>query len=168
MDRSGRAQDVVAAELAFLRPCIRSDHGMLATGMSRSKCRCCRGARFQPVLLPCTGARNIHLLVASNHTRRHVLPPFGARGTALPLSPSMQPAKTGVARGDADRRSETPSSDFHAALEIVLATASDGILILDENERIVAWNRRLLELWKLDEELLATRDGSAVTGAMRA
>src|SRR5262245_29613014 len=42
----------------------------------------------------------------------------------------------------------------------VLDAASDGILIVDENGRIVTWNRRFMEMWHIPDDILQKGDDS--------
>ena len=49
---------------------------------------------------------------------------------------------------------------FDPLLRGVLDAASDGILIVDANGRIVTWNRRFMEMWKIPDDILQTGDDS--------
>jgi PAS domain S-box-containing protein len=61
--------------------------------------------------------------------------------------------------------------DLHSATEIlngVLDSTTDGILVVDTTGRIVTYNRRFADMWKLPDEILATRDDArAVEAALR-
>ncbi|HEV8119030.1 MAG TPA: PAS-domain containing protein, partial [Thermoanaerobaculia bacterium] len=50
---------------------------------------------------------------------------------------------------------------FDPVLRCVLDAASDGILIVDENGRIVTWNRRFMEMWRIPDDILQTGDDSS-------
>jgi PAS domain S-box-containing protein len=49
---------------------------------------------------------------------------------------------------------------FDPLLRGVLDAASDGILVVDENGRIVTWNRRFMEMWRIPDDILQTGDDS--------
>jgi len=50
---------------------------------------------------------------------------------------------------------------FDPLLRGVLDAASDGILIVDENGRIVTWNRRFMEMWRIPDDILQAGDDSS-------
>src|SRR5215475_12829984 len=49
---------------------------------------------------------------------------------------------------------------FDPLLRVVLDAASDGILVVDENGRIVTWNRRFMEMLRIPDDILRTGDDS--------
>ncbi|WP_373046953.1 PAS domain S-box protein [Vulgatibacter sp.] len=67
-----------------------------------------------------------------------------------------------TARNDTRRRLEEAVSILRTTLD---ATA-DGILVVDRERRIVAWNRRFLELWGIGSELLEDRDDESAIASI--
>jgi diguanylate cyclase (GGDEF)-like protein len=53
-----------------------------------------------------------------------------------------------------------------ALLEGVLNSTADGLLVLDTSGRMVTWNRRFLEMWKIPETIVRTRDERALSSWM--
>jgi diguanylate cyclase (GGDEF)-like protein/PAS domain S-box-containing protein len=53
--------------------------------------------------------------------------------------------------------------DAYTALEALLEISSDGILLTDLQGRVVAWNRRLLDLWRVPAELQASPTVQSLT-----
>lgn len=49
-----------------------------------------------------------------------------------------------------------------AELRLILETTSDGLLVLDDRDRIMHYNRRFLELWDLRDELAGEHLGDAL------
>ncbi|MBO6851606.1 MAG: diguanylate cyclase [Marinobacter sp.] len=49
-----------------------------------------------------------------------------------------------------------------------LDESSDGILVVDSQNRIKTWNRRFLELWDIPEAVMKARDGEAALAAVTA
>src|SRR5262245_23235868 len=43
----------------------------------------------------------------------------------------------------------------------VLDASSDGILVVDESGRIVTWNRRFTEMWRIPDDILRAGDDSS-------
>ena len=49
-----------------------------------------------------------------------------------------------------------------ALVEATLEATADGILVLDDNERVTDYNRRIAEMWAISPALLADGDGAAI------
>ena len=49
----------------------------------------------------------------------------------------------------------SPGADY---LRAVLEATADGILVVDADGKVVTSNKRFAELWRIPEQLLATRD----------
>ena len=49
-----------------------------------------------------------------------------------------------------------------AVLQGVLDSTADGLLVLDKDGRVVTWNRRFLEMWRIPDEIVYTRDERAL------
>src|SRR5690606_29641790 len=79
----------------------------------------------------------------------------------------MQRAIDGPAAGGAGHGVNPDAGRLDAALlEPVLSAASDGVLAVDREGRITAWNPRLLELWTIPDDLIAARDAARVEAFM--
>jgi PAS domain S-box-containing protein len=57
-------------------------------------------------------------------------------------------------RWQATRRGDTSTSLFQATLDAV----EDGVLVIDKDGRVAAFNRRFCELWRIPEELIRQKD----------
>jgi len=79
-----------------------------------------------------------------------------------PLEPQPEPgaADTGLVRPDGDL--------FYAEalLRTLLGTSPDAVVVADRNARMLAWNRRFVELWGLSAETMATADGNTALTAV--
>ncbi|HEX6070608.1 MAG TPA: PAS domain S-box protein [Longimicrobiaceae bacterium] len=73
----------------------------------------------------------------------------------------MYQPMNGVATGDsADGSLRVDPARLQSMLQAVMDSTMDGILIVDRARRIVGWNRRLLDLWHMPEDLVANGDVS--------
>ena len=94
-----------------------------------------------------------------------------ADGTEFPVELSLSTWRNGeqhyfatIMRDVTDRkRSESVLSRSLAVMRATLDSTADGILALDTQGRAVAWNRRYLELWRIPEELLMSRNDERIT-----
>ena len=59
---------------------------------------------------------------------------------------------------EARKSAEEASSLSVSLLRATLESTDDGILVVDNKGRIVDWNRRFLELWRIPDELILSRD----------
>lgn len=59
---------------------------------------------------------------------------------------------------EARKSAERASSQSVSLLRATLESTDDGILVVDKKGRIVDWNRRFLELWRIPDELILSRD----------
>ncbi len=68
------------------------------------------------------------------------------------------------------------SSQVHLELEAryqatvmsaYLEESPDGILVVDARHRMKTWNRRFLDMWKIPDEIMESRDGDAALQAVR-
>jgi signal transduction histidine kinase/CheY-like chemotaxis protein/ABC-type uncharacterized transport system substrate-binding protein len=59
---------------------------------------------------------------------------------------------------DARKCAEEASSNSVSLLRATIESTNDGILVVDKTGRIVDWNKRFLELWRIPDELISTRD----------
>jgi PAS domain S-box-containing protein len=68
-------------------------------------------------------------------------------------------------RDISERREAEKSLSYSVALtNAALESTADGILIVDREGKIVRWNRKFVELWKVPAELLDTRGKDQVLG----
>ena len=51
-----------------------------------------------------------------------------------------------------------------ATLQAVLDATADGILVVDREGSIVSYNLRFVDMWRLPESVVATRDDDQGTG----
>jgi diguanylate cyclase (GGDEF)-like protein/PAS domain S-box-containing protein len=56
---------------------------------------------------------------------------------------------------------ESALRDSNSALEATLESTADGILVVNMSGRIISFNRRLADLWRLPDDVLAARDVGA-------
>jgi PAS domain S-box-containing protein len=69
---------------------------------------------------------------------------------------------------DLKRRTESERAEQEAIMRATLESAIEGILVVDNDRRVIAVNKRFAELARLPESELATRDQRAlVTAALR-
>ncbi|MCU1307172.1 MAG: histidine kinase [Acidobacteriaceae bacterium] len=62
----------------------------------------------------------------------------------------------------AQRLSEQALRNSVSLLEATLASTADGILVVDRKGKIVSFNQRYVELWKIPESLLDSRDDAKI------
>jgi PAS domain S-box-containing protein len=84
-------------------------------------------------------------------------PPGGpvVGGGAGPQAPSLDPARPGA---------ET-AAELERSLSLLRATlesTADGILVVDDSGRIVTYNQPFVQMWRIPEEVVASRDDDRV------
>ena len=85
------------------------------------------------------------------------------RWTPLTDDAGRPAGATAVALNVTDRkRAEDASAQSMSLLRATLEATTDGILVVDNAGRVVDFNRRYVELWRVPEALLAERDDSSL------
>ncbi len=75
-----------------------------------------------------------------------------------PAEPSKAVAPAGRTEEAESRSAEGQVAELCGLLESILESTADGILVVDQAGRVVSFNRRFAEMWRIPETLLATRD----------
>jgi two-component system, cell cycle sensor histidine kinase and response regulator CckA len=68
-----------------------------------------------------------------------------------------------TARREAQEAQARAAVDLVESLSLLQATlesTADGLLVVDNAGRLTSWNRRFVEMWRLDEHDVASRDGN--------
>ena len=60
------------------------------------------------------------------------------------------------------KRVELEKEQSLSLLHATLESTADGIMVLDLDIRIVSWNQKFVQLWKIPEAIMATRNGREV------
>ena len=66
---------------------------------------------------------------------------------------------------DLKRRAESERAEQDAIMRATLESAIEGILVVDNQRRVIAANKQFAEMWRLPESVMATRDQRAVAEA---
>jgi signal transduction histidine kinase len=66
---------------------------------------------------------------------------------------------------DLKRRADSERAEQDAIMRATLESAIEGILVVDNQRRVIAANKRFAEMWRLPEPVMATRDQRAVAEA---
>jgi PAS domain S-box-containing protein len=100
---------------------------------------------------------------------------YGLMGVQLPVALTRDEEESSLFRELAADLSlalykmdlETAQKQARAALEeslslyrATLESTADGLLVLNLEEQIVSWNRKFIELWRVPEDIIQTRDNS--------
>jgi PAS domain S-box-containing protein len=63
---------------------------------------------------------------------------------------------------EARKAAEEASLQSVSLLRATIESTNDGILVVDKAGRIVDWNKRFLEMWRIPDDLIASRDDDQV------
>ncbi len=63
---------------------------------------------------------------------------------------------------DLKRRTESERVEQEAIMRATLESAIEGILVVDNDRRVIAANKRFAEMWRVPESVMATRDQRVV------
>jgi PAS domain S-box-containing protein len=66
----------------------------------------------------------------------------------------------------ARKRGEEELEQSLSVLRATLESSTDGILVVDQNRRIVNYNRKFVEMWKLPQRILLKREESSIVAFM--
>jgi diguanylate cyclase (GGDEF)-like protein/PAS domain S-box-containing protein len=65
---------------------------------------------------------------------------------------------SGMKRYDAERRQLDEAAQAHSLLTSILESTADGILVVDNNGKVIILNKKFLSLWRIPESLAAKQD----------
>ena len=98
----------------------------------------------------------------------------GRSGRAAPSSPTSSPSATPTAASAAwsaspstsrSARTRSPSSQRSVALlEATIDATADGILVVDANGKMVHFNRRFVDMWRIPPDIVESRDENRALG----
>ncbi|GHG89518.1 ATP-binding protein [Comamonas sp. JC664] len=103
--------------------------------------------------------------------RAFVLPVFSGEGQLLGACARLQlpePVKDGTAaaREDEDADGPTPAPEslehMNSVLRATFDSIAEGVIVVDLNKRVTAFNKRFLDIWGLTEEMMEDRDAEPV------
>ena len=66
---------------------------------------------------------------------------------------------------DLKRRAESERAEQDAIMRATLESAIEGVLLVDNNRKVIAANRRFAEMWRLPESVMESHDQRAVAEA---
>jgi PAS domain S-box-containing protein len=100
----------------------------------------------------------------------HELDELGLSADEPPSAERWRAFLAAVGRGylanDDDRAAERRQLAVSLAIhEAILEASPDGVLIIREDRRVVGMNRRLIDIWGVAEDILATRDADLILAA---
>ena len=89
---------------------------------------------------------------------------FSNRGQVTVRAPDGSPLRMlGALRDITDKRlAQTALEESLSLLRATLESTTDGLLVVNLDRRLVSWNQKFAQMWRLPEELLNSRDNNRV------
>lgn len=96
--------------------------------------------------------------------RAFVLPVFDDQGTLLGACARLQLPEPLMGQGEGGVTRHAPESLAHmnSVLRATFDSIAEGVIVVDLNKRVTAFNKRFLDIWGLTEEMMVDRDAERV------
>ncbi|NVJ01609.1 PAS-domain containing protein [Myxococcus sp. AM009] len=94
-----------------------------------------------------------------------VLPVFDEQGTLLGACARLQVPESSVgqvAEGGGTRPALESLAHMNSVLRATFDSIAEGVIVVDLNKRVTAFNKRFLDIWGLTEEMMVDRDAERV------
>ncbi|QDE72226.1 PAS domain-containing sensor histidine kinase [Myxococcus xanthus] len=94
-----------------------------------------------------------------------VLPVFDEQGTLLGACARLQVPESSpgqAAEGGVTRHAPESLAHMNSVLRATFDSIAEGVIVVDLNKRVTAFNKRFLDIWGLTEEMMVDRDAERV------